>query len=163
MGLVGLSCISVMTGCIQSGEKKVQEPSIVMPVVQSVASGPRHVCAILEGGQVQCWGANDHRQLGHDAMPVANAPRPVVGLPPMVEVSVGAQHSCARTADGELYCWGGRHGLPKRVKALSGVKTLASGGSRTCVVDASGTQCFRYDRLSLSMMSIGGMEDAMEP
>ena len=128
---------------------------------QTIASGPRHVCAIVDEGEVQCWGNNEHRQLGHDAMPLSNAPRRVIGLPPITEVSVGSQHSCARTTDCEVYCWGGRHGLPKRVKALSGVKTIASGGSRTCVVDDPGTQCFRYDRLSLSMMSVGGMEDVV--
>jgi len=158
---VALFCVLFIAGCLQASDNKVQEPRIAELSVKSLSSGPRHVCAVIEDGVVQCWGANDHRQLGHDAMPVANAPRIVEGIPPMVEVSVGSQHSCARTQGGDVYCWGGRHGLAKRVKSLSGVKTMASGGARTCVIDSSGTKCFRYDRISLAMLTIGGMEDVV--
>ena len=159
-GLVVLLCFAA-AGCISTDERSPLEPSIVQTPITSISSGPRHVCAVVGAGAVQCWGANDHRQLGHDAMPVENAPRPVPGLPPMVEVSVGSQHSCARTGDGDVYCWGGRHGLPKKVKSLSQVTSIASGGVRTCAITASGTRCFRFDRISLSMMTVGGMEDAV--
>ncbi|WP_437648574.1 RCC1 domain-containing protein [Sorangium sp. So ce362] len=34
--------------------------------VQAIAAGENHVCAVLDNGQVKCWGANEIGELGYD-------------------------------------------------------------------------------------------------
>ena len=36
-------------------------------LVLSVATGPDHTCAVLEGGKVRCFGKNDDYQLGYSS------------------------------------------------------------------------------------------------
>lgn len=64
-------------------------------------------CAVTRAGDVHCWGAGAHGQLGDPARPASTAtPRRVEGLPPVEEVALGESHACARTRAGEVYCWG---------------------------------------------------------
>jgi alpha-tubulin suppressor-like RCC1 family protein len=49
-----------------------------------VATGYRHVCAVVESGgaqSVQCWGTNSYGQLGRGTTTTSEPPGPVVGLP----------------------------------------------------------------------------------
>jgi hypothetical protein len=73
-----------------------------------IASGDGFSCAILSpGGQVECWGANDDRELG--VLPTNNGWTPVrVGLPaPAVGVwADGSDGPCALLQDGRVWCWG---------------------------------------------------------
>jgi alpha-tubulin suppressor-like RCC1 family protein len=52
--------------------------------VVSVALGPYHSCALLAGGHVQCWGANDSGQLGNGVSDRADVltPTDVLGFSP---------------------------------------------------------------------------------
>ncbi|HMV65209.1 MAG TPA: hypothetical protein PKA64_00065, partial [Myxococcota bacterium] len=77
--------------------------------------GEYHGCALLDNGEVKCWGYNAHGQLGqgHTSYIGDNAnelggwfdPIPLTGGP-VVDVEVGGYHSCARYADGRVKCWG---------------------------------------------------------
>jgi alpha-tubulin suppressor-like RCC1 family protein len=71
----------------------------------AVETGGRHTCAVVGGGSVRCWGANDRGQLGVDAGELATTP---VELPlgGFVEVSAGEEHTCARNQAGPITCWG---------------------------------------------------------
>ncbi|MCY1005959.1 hypothetical protein OV079_10345 [Nannocystis pusilla] len=91
-----------------------------LPVVElgaevvSVAANERHACAVLAGGAVKCWGANDRGQLGlGDTQARGDMPGemgdalPAVDLgDPAVSVSVGAEHACAVLQSGAVKCWG---------------------------------------------------------
>jgi hypothetical protein len=123
---VGVALLILSAGCVESADKTNVEVEIVDPVERVLSSGARHACAILEDGGTQCWGSNDRRQLGHDAMPVANAPLPVLGVPAFVEVAAGDSHTCGRTGAGEVFCWGGRHGLAKRLIEVSNAKQTSA-------------------------------------
>jgi alpha-tubulin suppressor-like RCC1 family protein len=71
-----------------------------------------HVCAVLEGGALYCWGSNRYGQLGlghqdpigDDETPLAAGPVDIGG--PAASVRVGEQHTCAVRTDGALLCWG---------------------------------------------------------
>ena len=81
-------------------------------VVQQVAVGTYHNCAVLVGGGVRCWGRNDYGQLGYPGVDVVGdnekpGDMPLVNVGgPVVQVDVGLFHSCALLASGALRCWG---------------------------------------------------------
>jgi len=123
----------------------------------------QHVCAVLSGGSVKCWGSNETGQLGDGTSDAQSAPVEVVGLgAPAADVTAGSFHTCVRTTGGAAWCWGyngngqlGRGtageniGLgPAQVSGLdSGVIQVDAGGyrvdmgmnsSHTCAVLATG-------------------------
>ena len=64
-------------------------------------------CAILENGQVKCWGWNYSGQLGTGNRTDLNAPSAPINLGgKAVAISLGQEHSCAILENGELKCWG---------------------------------------------------------
>lgn len=75
-----------------------------------VAAGERHTCALLDNGEVWCWGANSYLELGSGG---GNQPDPVkVPLGAGITASrifVGGRVSCALTSDTRLTCWGQNH------------------------------------------------------
>jgi alpha-tubulin suppressor-like RCC1 family protein len=76
--------------------------------VVSIGAGNRHTCALLTDGRVQCWGANDDGQLGHEDRIDRARPR-VVDLGSgahVIQLAVGGRHACAVLADGTARCWG---------------------------------------------------------
>lgn len=84
--------------------------------VESMALGGSSACAVLTGGVVRCWGANDVGQLGlgdtenrgdeademGDALPFVDLGTDIVAS----SVTVGAKHACATMDDGVVKCWG---------------------------------------------------------
>lgn len=87
----------------------------------AISVGGTHACAVLEGGSVACWGANQYGQLGvgttsgpttclagWDGTPVACSPVPLVvpNLHDVISVAAGGEHTCAGLADGSVRCWG---------------------------------------------------------
>ncbi|MBX7082821.1 MAG: hypothetical protein K1X88_26685 [Nannocystaceae bacterium] len=80
--------------------------------VVAIDASDRSVCALLDGGAVHCWGANDFGQLGlghtetigDDETPLDAGPVDLGG--PAVAISVGMAHACAILDDGTIRCWG---------------------------------------------------------
>jgi alpha-tubulin suppressor-like RCC1 family protein len=73
----------------------------------SVAGGGTHACAVLAGGAVRCWGANEARlKLGVDGLTASSTPLAVPRVPPARVVRAGQEHSCAIVEDGAVWCWG---------------------------------------------------------
>jgi len=105
----------------------------------AISAGFAHSCALLAGGTVKCWGANEHGQLGdgttQDRATPVDAPLPG----PASAVAAGYVHTCAAVS-GAVYCWGdntvGELGSsqpmttsrPGLVPGISGVTALAGGG-----------------------------------
>ena len=78
-----------------------------------MTAGSGHACAILDTGQLRCWGYNGYGQLGQGNMDdSATAP----GRPPSRSTSARAAprsrsppaslHTCAVLDTGQLRCWG---------------------------------------------------------
>ena len=115
----------------------------------SVSSGRDHTCSILDNGELQCWGRNNHGQLGdgiatHSSSPVSVS---MTGVP--VQLSSGDWHNCAIMDDASLQCWGRNdHGqlgdgtndessTPVAVPIGENVLAVSAGSSHTCVVTES--------------------------
>jgi cysteine-rich repeat protein len=132
----------------------------------SVAAGSSHVCALLEGGFVKCWGGNFYGQLGMGGVTADPALTPILvtndsagtnPLPDAVQVTCGSFHACAVTDDGMgsrfLYCWGynyqhqlGFDSSPASENPYAGLVTVvagqvreaAAGSAHTCAVMQDG-------------------------
>lgn len=91
-----------------------QWPSTVgsdIALVQGVAAGFTHTCAIISGGQVRCWGGGGAGELASGAKtnkldgsdPVASN---VPGISQADTISSWFQHNCVVTYAGAVKCWG---------------------------------------------------------
>lgn len=88
--------------------------------VKQLACGGYHVCAVLSGDVMKCWGAGFWGQLGRDSLGyVGRGADEVKNLSPIflgagrhaVSIDLGAYHTCAILDDGSVRCWGlGDHG-----------------------------------------------------
>jgi alpha-tubulin suppressor-like RCC1 family protein len=86
-----------------------------------IAHGANHACAIVTGGAVWCWGANDQGQLGDQTSTSRATAAPIstmgydrgapTGLPPFLMIAAGGNTTCGLAMDGRVWCWGdGSHG-----------------------------------------------------
>jgi alpha-tubulin suppressor-like RCC1 family protein len=85
--------------------------------VTQIAVGLAHVCALLEGGRVRCWGNASDGALGYgngidigdDETPESAGDVPIGEN--VVQIAVGSSHTCALLESGRVRCWGeGRYG-----------------------------------------------------
>ena len=81
----------------------------------AVSVGGSHVCAILDNGDLKCWGSDAYGQLGdggatHNGYTMTTQPSSTpVDLGQgrtAVAVSAGNSHTCAILDNGDLKCWG---------------------------------------------------------
>ena len=82
----------------------------------ALAGGRSFSCAILDTGQVRCWGEGDAGRLGNGATAdVGNGVLPVDGATNIVDLGAGrtataivagVAHACALMDDGRVKCWG---------------------------------------------------------
>ena len=80
--------------------------------VTQVAVGGYHTCALLTGGNVRCWGDNEHGQLGYghtshigmDESPASAGDVNVGGT--VTQIAVSSFHTCALLTGGNVRCWG---------------------------------------------------------
>jgi alpha-tubulin suppressor-like RCC1 family protein len=74
--------------------------------VTQLSSGGNYSCAVVGGG-VQCWGENNHGQLGNGTTTNSATPVAVQGLSgTVIEVKTGSQNACALLSNGGVQCWG---------------------------------------------------------
>jgi alpha-tubulin suppressor-like RCC1 family protein len=83
--------------------------------VKSLSVGFYHACAVVESGEMYCWGSNRWGQIGDDggggvgalAVSPTAVPRPG-GTPVSTHKSVhcGQYHTCAVLNDDTVWCWG---------------------------------------------------------
>jgi alpha-tubulin suppressor-like RCC1 family protein len=75
--------------------------------VKQASLGRDFGCAILRGGDVDCWGGNHFGQLGANVRDGAHAgPIAVVNLHGVKSVWAGPEHVCAILDHGRVACWG---------------------------------------------------------
>ena len=98
-----------------------ETPGSVAPVdfgagrlATAVSSGDFHTCALLDDGNVRCWGFAANGRLGHEALanvgddesPGTLAPVDLGDGRTATAVTAGNSHTCAILDDGGVRCWG---------------------------------------------------------
>ncbi|MET0592298.1 MAG: EGF domain-containing protein [Polyangiaceae bacterium] len=137
------------------------------PTIVTVAAGGNHSCALLNTGEVRCWGAANFGQLGYgNTNSIGDDEAPyVAGAVDLggkaVEITAGENHTCARIDDGTVRCWGrasaGQLGYGNRndigdneVPRVAGIVDvggtavhIAAGQQHTCaVLDTGSVRCW---------------------
>ena len=75
----------------------------------SVSGGDYHTCAILNTGEVSCWGYGAFGALGNGGTSDQYTPTDTSSLGPnrkAVSISSGGYHTCVILDNGEVSCWG---------------------------------------------------------
>lgn len=79
--------------------------------VQQIALGERHSCALLQNGDLYCFGNNTSGQLGNSSTANSLLPKQTqftayTPLPTIVGIAAGGSYSCAWDNTDAIYCWG---------------------------------------------------------
>lgn len=91
---------------IPAGEHTVTPTGLDTGVI-ALAGAETSYCAIVQNGDVKCWGANAHGQVGDGTTTRRYVPTTVTGLPsPARSIAVSGGHTCALLTNDELWCWG---------------------------------------------------------
>jgi alpha-tubulin suppressor-like RCC1 family protein len=136
-----------------------------------VSAGDHHACALLSGGELECWGDNGYEsygygQLGNGSTISSWMPVAVNGISNATQVSAGDRHTCALLAGGTVECWGDNRGgelgngeigdvrpgwpryssTPVAVSGITDATQVSAGYAHTCALLAGGTvECWGRD------------------
>jgi alpha-tubulin suppressor-like RCC1 family protein len=80
----------------------------------ALAAGDYHSCAVLDDGNVRCWGYGNEGQLGQSSRSQIGDNETPGSVPPVrlgagrtaTAISAGGNHTCAVLDNGALRCWG---------------------------------------------------------
>ncbi len=145
--------------------------------VVAIDAGLRHTCALLQSGEVRCWGGNSAGQIG-DGTEDNDRPIPVkvTGLQATPSaLALGGFHTCALVSSDNLQCWGanweGQLGngttdksvIPVRVTGLpTNIVGVTAGTRSTCAFMKSGAvKCWGMN--SDGQAGDGTTEDRLTP
>ena len=119
----------------------------------STTSSTTHACAVLQYGDLVCWGSNSNGQVGVVGAGPFSSPQTIAVGTRISAVSVGALHSCALSESGGVLCWGDNaYGqlatgntspvAAGTIRPIAGVATgivqVNSGRYTSCVINVSG-------------------------
>jgi alpha-tubulin suppressor-like RCC1 family protein len=121
-----------------------------------VAAGGDTTCALLQNGDVYCWGDNSGGQIGQPpAVQKSAAPLLVTLDLPATSIAVGDGHACAIVNDGSMRCWGndmsGQLGIGEVTVTREPVPVMQSYiGTPTQLALGLGVSCARFDTFGVS-------------
>ncbi|MFT5432143.1 MAG: alpha-tubulin suppressor-like RCC1 family protein, partial [Myxococcota bacterium] len=115
--------------------------------VVTVSAGEQSACALIDGGQVWCWGRGSQGQLGDGADVDSPTPTQVLLTEAAVDVQCGEDFACALLQTGQVACWGwntdGQIGsgsdesdapTPQLVVGVDNAVSVSAGARHACVV-----------------------------
>lgn len=126
----------------------------------AVVVGNKDTCALLGGGTIDCWGANEDGQLGDGGTESeSDVPVRVSGISNAISVAVSEESVCALLASGSIDCWGadsygdlgdgesetGEGGgtrisrVPVSVRGITNATAISSNYASVCALLASGS------------------------
>ncbi len=112
----------------------------------SAASSGDHTCALINTGEMKCWGNNSAGQLGDGITTGTAVPVDVIGLSgSAISIAAGDSHTCAVISGGGIQCWGdnynGGFGNGTTTSSLFPVDAIGLGGSATAIAATGGRTC----------------------
>jgi len=151
----------------QVGSGALTDGGVLAPVdvidvagATAVSVGADHVCAVLPGGAVKCWGYNAFGEVGNGTTATTATPQPVDSLTAGAqEVAAGYFHTCAVVAQGSIKCWGyndrgelgdgvtTQYTFPQPVVGLTGASAIAAGDDDTCALVGGSVWCWGDNRV----------------
>jgi alpha-tubulin suppressor-like RCC1 family protein len=109
------------------------------PIATVIATGDSHSCAIVDGGAIDCWGANSLGQLGNGSMTDSSTAVGVTGVTGATAIAGGLSRTCAIVAGGAVVCWGANSSTPVAVSGVTGATAITVGqDDHTCAIVAGG-------------------------
>jgi alpha-tubulin suppressor-like RCC1 family protein len=134
---------------------------------RAIFAGANHTCAILDGGEVKCWGLNSHGQLGvgddqnrGDGVGAMGDALAAVDLGRgrrAVTLAPGGTATCALLDDGRVKCWGdafqGALGYGDTDTRGASPKTM---GDELPVVDLGSRWGFRFKAETIAAIGFHG-------
>ncbi len=102
-------------GQLGQGVRGGLRPNVEQPIplielprrVLHVSTGPAHACAVLEGGELTCWGGGNFGRLGYASSADRLVPGAIVDVgAPVREVVAATRSTCVITDAGRVRCWG---------------------------------------------------------
>jgi len=159
-----------------------ETPASVAPVelgtgrtAESVSAGGAHTCAVLDDGNVRCWGFGGNGRLGYadtltigdDETPGTIGPVDLGSGRTAMTISAGDAHTCALLDDRRVRCWGygteGRLGYGNTAdvgaeETPGSIGPVELGSGRTAVAISAGARhtCVRLDDGNVRCWGYGG-------
>ncbi len=121
-------------------------------VVPAISTGTAHTCALLNTGQISCWGFGGNGQLGTGNTASLSTPSAPINLPTgttATAIDTGGTHTCALLNTGQISCWGnGGNGqlgtgnttnlstpsAPITLPTGTTATAISTGGAHTCAL-----------------------------
>jgi alpha-tubulin suppressor-like RCC1 family protein len=130
----------------------------IVAVIQDIAAGDEHTCALYNDGRIKCWGYNDKGQLGDNSTDASATPVNVFGVTTAVSIAAGSDNTCARLEDGSTVCWGSNASsqlgngtssssldystTPVQVSELSDTTAISVGSGASCALEPGAVSCW---------------------
>ncbi len=130
----------------------------------AISAGGAHTCAVLDNGNVSCWGFGAEGRLGYantntigdDEVPASAGAVDLGAGRTAAAISAGSAHTCAVLDNGNVSCWGlganGRLGYANtntigddEAPASAGAVDLGAGRTATAITAGEGHTCALLD------------------
>ncbi len=134
-------------------------PQVSQPFIGEMADS--HACALLSGGEVECWGSNGWGELGNGTTgEMSSTPVLVSGITNATAISASQARTCAVLSSGSIDCWGndeyGQLGdgesngspnpTPERVTDVTNAIGVSAGNFDGCALLSGGSiECWGFN------------------